>query len=624
MIKLDALFICVLLAAMLALFARDGAARAANAPQTAARVSDYEGLKDFAPGAFKGYPLIVQLKDGTFLAYVDGTSEGEPAVMCYASKDGGKPARLQAGNTWSGPDPVIKGFFGLGEVLVDRDDEVHLFFLNAPKTHPFKVTGGEESRPLVGQLLNTRIDIWYSRSSNGRKNWQTPRMIWMGYTGALNSVVQLKSGRILLPFSLMTNRTWGRRGGGFKEFTFVGQFDSTLIYSDDDGDTWHAANNLSVQSPDIVSAYGAVEPVCLGLDDRVWMLIRTQMGRFYESFSKDGAVWSRPKPSKITSSDSPAGLVRLSDGRIVLLWNNCQRYPYAYGGRQVLHAAISSDGGRTWRGYREVARDRLRNQPPPPTGDHGTAYPFPIATKDDKVLFRTGQGQGRVEIKMLDPAYLYQTFQKTDWSKKLDDWSVFGAKGVGLARPAKRDPAPRGQTLRPRRIPLRRTGGLVPDAASGPVLSALEGQALSVQKMDADFPAAAVWNFPMGRIGTMKLKLMVRSGCKGLNIGLTDHFSPPFDAEESFYNLFNLRVEPGGKLSSGGRIACDRWQMVQLDWDTEKGACAVAVDGKRAGSLRIQRLAEGACYLRLTAISDDPEPAGFLLASAEVDISRSF
>jgi len=588
MTKFDTLVVCALLGAMLAPFAQCGAARAANSPRTAARVSDEEGLKDFAPGAFKGYPLIVQLKDATFLAYVDGAWEGKPAVMCYASKDGGK--------TWSGPDPVLEGFFGLGEVLVDRGDEVHLFFLNNPRSRAFEVAGGEESRPLVGQLTNARIDIWHTRSSNGRKNWQTPRMIWMGYTGALNSVIQLKSGRILLPFSFMTDRAWGKRGGGFKEFTFVGQFDSTVIYSDDNGDTWHAANNLSVQSPDIVSAYGAVEPVCLELDDRVWMLMRTQMGRFYESFSKDGAVWSRPKPSKITSSDSPAGLVRLSDGRIVLLWNNCQRYPYAYGGRQVLHAAISSDGGRTWRGYREVARDRLRNQPPPPAGDHGAAYPFPIATKDDKVLFRTGQGQGRVEIKMLDPAYLYQTFQRTDWSKKLDDWSVFGTKGVGLAS----------------------------DEASGPVLSAVEGQALSVQRVDDEFPAAAVWNFPMGRSGTLKLKLMVKSGCRGLNIGLTDHFSPPFDAEESFYNLFDLRVEPGGKLSSGGRIACDKWQMVRLEWDTEKGVCAATVDGKRAGSLKIQRAAEGACYLRLTAVSDDPEPAGFLLGSAEVDISRSF
>jgi hypothetical protein len=97
----------------------------------------------------------------------------------------------------------------------------------------------------------------------------------------------------------------------------------------------------------------------------------------------------------IVSSDSPAGIVRLVDGRVVLVWNQCLRHPYAYGGRQVLHAAVSGDDGATWRGYREVARDPFRNDPPPTSGDHGTAYPFPVATEDNVVIISTGQGEGR-------------------------------------------------------------------------------------------------------------------------------------------------------------------------------------------------------------------------------------
>ena len=124
--------------------------------------------------------------------------------------------------------------------------------------------------------------------------------------------------------------------------------------------------NLIVPVPDIVSAYGAVEPVAIELKDhRVWMLIRTQQGRFYESFSDDGIHWGAPLATRILSSDSPAGLVRLRDKRLVLLWNNCLRFPYAYGGRHVLHAAISEDDGKSWSGYREVAQDPLRALPPP-------------------------------------------------------------------------------------------------------------------------------------------------------------------------------------------------------------------------------------------------------------------
>ncbi len=138
-------------------------------------------------------------------------------------------------------------------------------------------------------------------------------------------------------------------------------------------------------------------------DRRVWMLMRTQMGRIYESFSDDGASWSKPRPSRFISSDSPAGILRLDDGRIVLFWNNCLRFPYAYGGRHVIHAAISDDDGDTWRGYREVGRDPLRNEPPPTKGDFGTAYPFPATTADNAVIVRTGQGEGRVRVIRMDP-----------------------------------------------------------------------------------------------------------------------------------------------------------------------------------------------------------------------------
>jgi len=166
-----------------------------------------------------------------------------------------------------------------------------------------------------------------------RETWRDPQRIWQGYTGALNSVIQLRSGRILLPFSYRTPRTWRNRGKGLDTFTFRGPFDCTLVYSDDNGDSWHlSSSSLKVTTPDIVSAYGAVEPVVLELDDgRVWMLIRTQLGRFYESYSGDGATWSEPRPTRILSSDSPAGLVRLTGGRIVLFWNKCLRFPYAYG-----------------------------------------------------------------------------------------------------------------------------------------------------------------------------------------------------------------------------------------------------------------------------------------------------
>src|SRR5689334_14169154 len=72
-------------------------------------------------------------------------------------------------------------------------------------------------------------------------------------------------------------------------------------------------------SPPDLTTYGADEPAIIQLKDgRVWMLIRTQRGRFYESYSNDGAYWLPALPTKLFSSDSPAGLIRLKDGGILL------------------------------------------------------------------------------------------------------------------------------------------------------------------------------------------------------------------------------------------------------------------------------------------------------------------
>ena len=57
------------------------------------------------------------------------------------------------------------------------------------------------------------IDIWHMKSFAGRTRWQPPRRIWEGFTGALNCLLQLKSGRILVPFSYLTHRSWARATG---------------------------------------------------------------------------------------------------------------------------------------------------------------------------------------------------------------------------------------------------------------------------------------------------------------------------------------------------------------------------------------------------------------------------
>jgi hypothetical protein len=534
--------------------------------------------------------MFVRLADGTLMgigqrARKNAQGEAETTVSARYSKDNGA--------AWSDemalfPMPSGPGEWSFSEALVDRDGELHTFFMIVQSG--VAAEGGEGERPLVGELSSARIDIGYMRSFDARTRWSKPKVLWIGYTGALNSVIQMESGRILLPFSYLTSRNWGNRGEGLAAFTFMGQYNCTVIYSDDGGETWSLGTDLMTPVPDIVSAYGAVEPVVVQLSGgRVWNLIRTQTGRFWESFSQDGANWSEPKPTDIISSDSPAGLVRLSDGRLVLFFNNCLRYPYAYGGRQVLHAAISEDSGRTWRGFREVGRDPFRNEAPPSGHDYGTAYPFPMLANDDKVIFVSGQGQGRVMRKLLDPAWLYETRQKADFAGRAEEWSTFGTRGVGImAHPTEAD----------RKV-------------------------LEVRKIDEAWPASAVWNFPAGAAGRLKLRLLLEKDFQGGLISLTDHFSTPYDLEDRFHSVHNLLIGVDGGLSGGGSLTLGQWHNLELAWNSKEQSCEVLVDDEPVGRLPIVRSSPNVCYLRLRSTADKTDMAGFLVESVEVAVDAA-
>lgn len=526
-------------------------------------------------------PIVLRLEDGKLMGVVRGRIEEQLGALARYSSDNG--------DTWTDQQPLVamppndRGYFG-PEALLDRDGEVHVFFLGwAKAVDPLPEGLDDVPRGNMDGYRGNRLDIWYSRSSGGRQNWSEPRPIWLGYTGALNSVIQLRSGRILLPFSAHNEpKPWAAGAEGLAGFTHLGSFVSTVIYSDDGGATWQASPDLlRVTVPSLSPGYGAMEPVVIELQDgRVWMLIRTQMGRLYESFSDDGARWSAPEPTELISSDSPAGIVRLDDGRLVLLWNCCQRFPYAFGGRHVLHGAISDDDGRTWRGYREVGRDP-KNSDPVPSGDFGTAYPFPAVVNGGKIIFCSGQGEGRMLMARLGPEWLLEREASADEAA----WHSFGTRGVEFVE----------------------EGG---------------ARVLSIRRPDLQWPAAAVWNFPAGAGGRLSMRLTVREGCEGLRIGLTDHFSVPFDLEDHLYNVVNVEVDAQGRLLGETAVEPGVWHDLALDWSGETRACTVSLDGEIVASAPMLRPTSGICYLRLRATASGTDPAGFAVGAVHVGINQ--
>lgn len=542
-------------------------------------------------------PKPALLPDGTLATYfLEHRGPGltptpmQQSVFARYSTDGGR--------TWSDPEtlfdlPSEEGGFGYFVVQVDHDGEVHFFILCDAGTGILRARPEGFDGPAVEPIARQSLDVWYVRSTGNRTQWSEPRTIWKGRAGDPQSVTQLRNGRLLLPMSYYVGRSWRDRGEGFAQFTYLGQFDVTTLYSDDGGETWRQSDAvLSVPTPTLAS-YGAVEPVVVQLrDDLVWMLIRTQMGVFYESFSEDGATWTPAAPCAIRSSDSPAGFVRLSDNRLVLLWNNCNRYPYAQGGRRALHAAVSRDDGQTWVGYREVLLDAKRDVPPPPSGDHGVSYPFPTATADDRVIFsmwvETGEGRGLFGF---DPDWLEETEHADDFTAGLDGWSTYGTRGVEVVEAEGSD----------------------------------DGAALRLQPAGDDWPTAAVWNFPMGTSGKLKLRVR-REGAPGTPgnpevpeapflLLLTDHYSSPFDEQAKLESVYGLQI--GG--ADGAKLPAGEWTDLELAWDGESQQCRVSIGGKQAGVLSSQRRA-GVCYVRLSAIDRTAGGGSLLIDAIEAEV----
>jgi hypothetical protein len=206
------------------------------------------------------------------------------------------------------------------------------------------------------------------------------------------------------------------------------------------------------------------------------------------------------------------------------------------------------------------------------------------------VLFSNWVEEGNVRsFRLFDPAWIYETQQSSDFSKGIDDWSVFGSKGVALET----DPDNSGK------------------------------QVLSIHKADTDWPAGAVWNFPVGAKGRIKMRIRLQPNFQGALLGLTDHFSIPWDLDDQFFNAFNLRIAPGGAILPNFTLAAGHWYSVTLDWDTDARKCSVLVDGKLVGAIEENRRSSGINYLRLRSIADEPD-GGLQISSVSADVSASW
>lgn len=355
--------------------------------------------------------------------------------------------------------------------------------------------------------------------------------------------------------------------------------------SDDDGRTWTRSNTVTV--PDHVAGglhkgvrwnHGAVEPTVIELmDGRLWMLMRTAQDRHYQAFSDDGGLtWGEAGPSPFYGTITMPTIGRLKDGRILFLWCNTTPLPEVSGthgraedvftNRNVTHAAISADDGRTWIGFRELYIDPARN-----ASDYGIRggggrdrsvhqAQF-VEVAPGKILAAIGQHPLHRAMLLFDVNWLYEQGRHDDFSDGLQHWSTFNyIKGIVGHCAYNRI---QGCSLEPH-----------PDQNGKQVLH-LRHQPDTSLVSDI---RGAVWNFPALRTGSFSTRLSIPRENGRSTLLLNDRWLNPTDTTARHACMYELSIN---RKELG--IRDDGWHEVTLSWNlgSDPPFAQVWVDGKK-------------------------------------------
>ncbi len=307
---------------------------------------------------------LIELKDGRLLL----------AYSCWTKQTGhdDAPAEIRATTSADG------GWTWSPDVVLTPNDAMNVMSVSF-----LRLASGEILYAFGRRHSNARMLFYCRHSRDEGKTWGPERLMTplTRYQGMNNDhVVQLKSGRLLAPFFLCRGYTWK------KDFYFY----NVVYYSDDDGRLWQTYGQF-VDVPE--SKRGADEPGVVELNDgRILMIIRTDTGKIYRSFSTDqGLRWSKPEPTSLRSPSSPASIERIpKTGDLLLIWNDSP------GPRAPLTCAISKDEGKTW-----IHRKNIEDT------TQGRFCYTSIAFVDDRVLL-TYYARGGVMFASIQLGWFYE------------------------------------------------------------------------------------------------------------------------------------------------------------------------------------------------------------------------
>lgn len=417
-------------------------------------------------------------------------------------------------------------------------------------------------------------------------------------------------------------------------------YHSAIAYSDDDGLTWTRVQLNPVK--DIPRLHvgdkrphwfnNGCEPTVVELKDGTLLLgVRTsgEHHAFYTS-ADGGESWSEgdENPAFWAANTMPY-FFRLSDGRLLFIWNNTAMLPTrdlaetpelgggersgewetVFTNRDALHAAISDDDGKTWKGFRELALNDVRNATdfrelgnlPDQEHDKSVHQTQAMELPGGKVLLAYGQNAAARRMVIFDPNWLLETTRQDDFRQGLGGLSnhlyvkslLGGTRGWAGHCAWNRMP---GATL------VRDPDTDCPPAGTKrSVREVLQLARVADPRLVSD-RQGLVWNFPAARKGSVTVEARIVGS--GFRLTLSDHWMNPCD--EVGPTRSPLCIDLTTK-----ELPNATWHRVTAAWDEEAGTVILSVDGQKLAKKSLaSRPPFGLSYLHLQTLAEQADSEG--------------
>lgn len=415
-----------------------------------------------------------------------------------------------------------------------------------------------------------------------------------------------------------------------------GSYIPAVTISDDDGESWKVVELKSTPRHEVIYPHKGLrwenngsEPNLVELPDGTLMLLaRTSQDYFYVYYSNDyGDTWTDGKPSQFHGTLTTPFLLKMSDGRIVLFWNNTQPLPEldhtkqwpplgedilagsnedVFTNRDVSHAAVTKDGVN-WVGFREIFLNEIRNASDFRSRDgvlsslDKSVHQFQaIELPYNKILVSVGQHEASRRTLIFDIGWLYEKTRTEDFQEGLKNISthVFIKSISGTVRANYAGHCSWNRT----------NGALLAPDPDGTYGEVLQFTRIHDPRLFSEVQGA-VWNFPAAQRGELTVQLRV-SG-QGLRFSLADHWFNPIDTTIRDFAQFSFDI-------SADTVARDVWMTVKILFDVQQGTAEVTADGRRIYRAAMRFLAPcSISYLHLQSMAEAEDFKGSYIRRLE-------